>query len=111
MAKHAINIDYRIEHLDGDLTVRADDSGFAYGWNAELVFAGVEYLELPYAWSGKSFRLANARERSYLRTRCDMRVDNVAVKIVDDELRPYFVVCTDVVVRGGGTTTGREAAD
>ncbi|MDD9939531.1 MAG: hypothetical protein OXU20_00585 [Myxococcales bacterium] len=92
----AVHNDYRVERLsDGDLIVHGDDILFENGPSTLLRFVGIEYLDLPFAWDGKSFRLANAKERSYLASRCEVRADTAAIKVVDSELRAYFVVCAD----------------
>jgi hypothetical protein len=62
----------------------------------ELRFEGVGYLEVPSAWSGKSFRLANETERAYLGSRTQLDADTIAVRIVDDERRIFFVTCAGV---------------
>lgn len=92
-------LDYRITVLAEDLVVEADDDTFSYGPTYELRFLDPTYLEMPRIWSGKSFRLADDRERADLNVRCEITADSVAVRIVDDARNVFFVVCSDVVLR------------
>ena len=98
LASLTISMDYRLTPFDDVLCIRGSDDAFENGWDTELRLDGVEYLELPTFWSGKAFRLANSEERAYLATRCEVRIDSVAIKIVDDDLHPYFVVCRNIEV-------------
>lgn len=95
--------DYRLRSLDEQLgeqlIVEGDDANFEYGRELELVFDGVDYLELSCRWSGKSIRLANADERAYLGSRITMSNESIGIKIVDSSDHVYFVVCRDVCVR------------
>lgn len=96
LAQVPICLDFRVVSLERDLVVEGDDDGFAYGHRVQIRFRGVEYLELPMAWDGKSFALASETERRYLAGRCEMLATTAAVKIVDDARRIFFVMCDDV---------------
>jgi len=90
------DLEFRVVTLDGDLIVQGDDDAFAYGFQVEIRFRGVEYLELPMGWGGKTFGLANEMERRYLASRCEMSETTVAIRIVDDARQIFFVACDDV---------------
>ena len=99
LSKMPIFSDYCVRSFEEDLIVEADDANFEYGSELEIVFADVDYLELPRCWSGKLFRLANAEERAYLSSRTQMSSSSVGVKIVDSLRHAYFVVCRDLLLR------------
>jgi len=96
LAKAPAALDYRVASLDDDLLVRGDDDAFAYGHRVEIRFRGVEYVELPAAWDGKTLTLADDVERRYLAGRTEISETTVAVRIVDAARRIYFVTCDAV---------------
>lgn len=87
------SMDFRWVGRDADLVLQGDDDGFFSGATFELLCKDVVYVECPARWDGKSIRLANDTERAYLATRCEMTAKALALRIVDDERRIYFVVC------------------
>lgn len=88
---------YRVQRWDCDLVVGADDDEFAYGPSVQLVFRDTSYVELPAAWDGKSFRLADARERAYVAGKSEVTSATDVIRIVDDQ-RIYFVACTHLEI-------------
>ncbi len=94
-------LDFRMVRAVPDVVVEGDDDCFAYGHFVELHFTDVEYLEMPRAWGGKSFRLANDTERAYLGTRTELGEQTIAVRIVDDEDRIYFLTCAELRCKTG----------
>jgi hypothetical protein len=96
LAKAPAALDFRVASLGGDLLVRGDDDAFAYGHRAEIRFRGVEYIELPTRWGGKTLTLADDTERRYLAGRTDISETTVAVRIVDAARRIYFLTCEAV---------------
>ncbi|APR78900.1 Hypothetical protein A7982_04247 [Minicystis rosea] len=94
-------IDYRVLSFRDDLLVEGDDAAFEYGSAQTITFRGVEYLELPTRRSGKIFRLAEAEERRYIGAKVDLSAESVVVKIVDDALHAFFVVCEDIDIASG----------
>jgi hypothetical protein len=95
LSRMPVALDYRLSKLVTDLVVDGDHDNFCYGAELELRFHGVQCIELPMSWGGKSFRLANAIERSYLASRCELTNTTVAMRIVDIENRIFFAVCGD----------------
>lgn len=94
-------LDYRVVGFDGvTLRIAGDHNGFAYGYDQEIIFKGVDYVELPSIWASGSFRLASAHEREHLATRAfEMHRGMMAIAILDEDGRAYFVVCEGVQIK------------
>ncbi|MGC4068443.1 MAG: hypothetical protein QM784_28115 [Polyangiaceae bacterium] len=92
------SLDFRVVRLESDLIVRGDDDAFAYGYQVEICFRSVDYVELPMGWEGKTFALAHQTERRYLAGRCELLGTTAAIRIVDANRQIFFVTCNDVEV-------------
>jgi len=91
-----VSLDYRIARWEEDLVVEGDSNLFSHGAEIEIRFQGAAYIELPGGWDGKSHRLASASERDYLASRHEVTPRTVAVRVVDDARRVFFVLCDNV---------------
>jgi hypothetical protein len=92
------SLDVRVVRLESDLIVQGDDDAFAYGYQVEIRFRSVGYIELPMGWEGKAFTLAHETERRYLAGRSELLSTTAAVRIVDVNRQIFFVTCNDVEV-------------
>lgn len=50
------------------------------------------YVELPVAFEARFVRLADDKARGYLGSRVDLAATDIAVALIDDEARFYFIV-------------------
>jgi GNAT superfamily N-acetyltransferase len=105
------SLDYRIVGRGADVLVQGDDDQFADNRpQVELRLRGVDYLELPARWDGKSMRLADEDERAYLATRGPVTAETIALRIVDGDRHIFFVTCAAIEATGGRDHDRAEAS-
>ena len=97
LAEAKFLMDGRIALLD-DMRLRLefDNDGFSYGAWSFLEVASPEYVELPTRFGFFSCALSSNLERDYLATRVHLPSDSVALTLVGDSRRFFFVIGSDV---------------
>jgi hypothetical protein len=84
-----------------------DDDNFAYGPSATLEACEARYIELPAGLEPAFVCLADAAARRYLGTRTEMTSRDIAVMVIDDERRFYFVVAARLAFTRHRTAASR----
>jgi hypothetical protein len=69
-----------------------DDDAFAYGPSAALDLFDPSYVELSAVLEPRFIRLADPPARDYLGTRVEVSALDIAITVIDDTDRFYFVV-------------------
>jgi hypothetical protein len=88
--------DMRVALEPDRVRLELDDDNFLYGPSATLEAFGPGYIELPTGLEPRFVRLADAAARRYLATRTEMTSRDIAVMIIDDERRFYFIVAASL---------------
>jgi hypothetical protein len=84
--------DARIQFAPGRIRIELDDDAFAYGPSAALDLFDPSYVELPAVLEPRFVRLADPPARSYLGTRVELSALDIAITVIDQSDRFYFVV-------------------
>jgi hypothetical protein len=96
--------DARVRIEPSRVRLELDDDGFAYGPSVRLDALDPRYVELPMALALRFVRLADLAAREYLATRVDLTALDIAIALIDESDRFYFVVA------GGLELTRRRSA-
>jgi hypothetical protein len=73
-----------------------DDDNFAYGPGGVLELIAPTYVEVPTAIEARFIQLAGPAMRSYLATRMALSSEDIAVAIIDEADRFFFVVARGI---------------
>jgi hypothetical protein len=91
--------DYRVRSQGEAVIIEGSNYGFRHGAMQEIVVREPRYIELPTRFSLDAVRLSDQHERDYLTTRIDdLSAQDVAITIVSQPSRFYFVVGESVTV-------------
>lgn len=77
--------------------IEFDDNDFEFGSLWQIDILTPTYVELPMTFTPRFVQLASAAARDYLASRVELGARDVAVAIIDDDNRFYFVVGSAVV--------------
>ena len=89
-------MDVRVKLGATAVRLECDDDSFADGPSGVLELIAPTYVEVPTAIEARFIQLAGPAMRSYLATRVELSSEDIAVAIIDEADRFFFVVARGI---------------